>query len=422
MRRVVVTGMGMVTALGGDLPTVWRRLIAGSNGIGPISFFDSSQYACGVAAEVTGLVPEEPGLDSFPLDFCRRGVQMFLRAAREAFRDARLDDGMVAPKDIGVGAALPVNYAHMGLLRHHFRLRNPQGTEIDFARVIEGGKQPVSSFFRRNGDMASAIPAKVLGLAGLSFGCDTACAASSFAVGQAFRSIQRGKVKAMVAGGGCAIITPIGVLAFSHLGALSKNRDPEKASRPFDRYRDGFVIGEGGGAVVLEDLESARSRKARIYGEITGFGVTTNAYNLTDPSPDGSSELQAMQRALRESSIAPQSVDYIAAHGTSTPKNDEVETAAIKGLFGDHCRKLLVSSNKGQLGHTLSTAGVTNLICAVKAIVEGVAPPTMHYENIDPNCDLDYVPNESRKARIDAALVNAFAFGGQNAVLAVRAI
>ncbi|HLV02768.1 MAG TPA: beta-ketoacyl-[acyl-carrier-protein] synthase family protein, partial [Acidobacteriota bacterium] len=284
------------------------------------------------------------------------------------------------------------------------------------------GKQPVSSFFRRCGDMASAIPAKVLGLSGPSFGCDTACAASSFSVGRAFRLIQRGKAKAMIAGGGCAIVTPIGLLAFSHLGALSRNRDPEKASRPFDRFRDGFVMGEGGGAVVLEDLESARSRNATIYGELVGFGVTTNAHNLTDPSPDGSSELKAMQRALSEAEIQPESVDYIAAHGTSTPKNDEVETIAIKRLFGPHAKKLMVSSNKGQLGHTLSAAGVTNLICAVKAITEGVVPPTMHYENVDPCCDLDYVPNESRKARVHTALVNAFAFGGQNAVLAVRAI
>lgn len=422
MRRVVVTGMGIVTALGGDLPTVWNQLVAGSNGIGPISFFDASQFACGVAAEVTGLPPEDPDLDSFPVDYCRRSVQMFLRAAREAFRDARLDDGMIPPHEIGVGAALPVNYAHMGLLRHYFKLRKAEGAEIDFARFAEEGKQPVSSFFRRCGDMASGIPAKVLGLGGPSFGCDTACAASSFSVGQAYRFIQRGKAKAMIAGGGCAIVTPIGILAFSHLGALSKNRDPEKASRPFDRHRDGFVMGEGGGAVVLEDLESARLRNAPIYGEVVGFGVTTNAYNLTDPSPDGSSELEAMQRALSESSIAPESVDYIAAHGTSTPKNDEVETTAIKRLFGERCRMLLVSSNKGQLGHTLSAAGVTNLICAVKAIIEGVVPPTMHYENVDPNCDLDYVTNHSRKARVNVALVNAFAFGGQNAVLAVRAI
>jgi 3-oxoacyl-[acyl-carrier-protein] synthase II len=202
---------------------------------------------------------------------------------------------------------------------------------------------------------------------------------------------------------------------------LSRSANPEIASRPFDRQRDGFVMGEGGGAIVLESLESAQARGAHIYAELAGYGSSLNAYTLTDPSPDGSAEARAMTIALKQASMALEEVDYIAAHGTSTPKNDPIETAAIKRVFGAQAKRLMVSSNKGQIGHTISAAGVCNVICAVKAIVEGHVPPTMHLRSPDPQCDLDYVPNQSRAAKVRAALANAFAFGGQNAVLAVRA-
>jgi 3-oxoacyl-[acyl-carrier-protein] synthase II len=269
--------------------------------------------------------------------------------------------------------------------------------------------------------MIASVPAKLLKLAGPAFVMDTACAASSHAIGEAFRLVRLGKVKAMLAGGAAALVSPLPILAFSLLGALSRNADPELASRPFDRQRDGFVMGEGGGAVVLENLESAKARGARIYAELAGYGSSLNAHTLTDPSPDGSAEAQAISIALRQASLAPEDVDYIAAHGTSTPKNDPIETAAIKRAFGSHAKHLMVSSNKGQIGHTISAAGVCNVICAVKAIVEGQVPPTMHLRSPDPQCDLDYVANRSRAATVRAALANAFAFGGQNAVLAVRA-
>ena len=269
--------------------------------------------------------------------------------------------------------------------------------------------------------MMASVPAKLLKLAGPAFVMDTACAASSHAIGEAFRLVRLGKVKAMLAGGAAALVSPLPILAFSLLGALSRNADPELASRPFDRQRDGFVMGEGGGAVVLETLESARARGARIYAELAGYGSSLNAHTLTDPSPDGSAEAQAISIALRQASLAPEEVDYIAAHGTSTPKNDPIETAAIKRAFGPHAKRLMVSSIKGQIGHTISAAGVCNVICAVKAIAEGHVPPTMHLRSPDPQCDLDYVPNQSRAATVRAALANAFAFGGQNAVLAVRA-
>jgi 3-oxoacyl-[acyl-carrier-protein] synthase II len=226
----------------------------------------------------------------------------------------------------------------------------------------------------------------------------------------------------MVAGGACAAVSPLGILYFALLGALSQNEDPESASRPFDRQRDGFVMGEGGGAVVLEEYEHAAARGARVYAELAGFGSNTCAFNLTDPSPDGVIEEQAMRTALQDGSVAPEEVGYVAAHGTSTPKNDATESRAIARLLGARAKDVAVSSNKAQIGHTISGAAVSNLIMAVMAIYRSVVPPTMHLRNRDPELDLDFVPNQAREATIPAALVNSFAFGGQNAVLSVRAV
>ena len=424
MHRVVITGMGMSTALGPDLRTCWQRLLAGDNGIAPLSFWDPSEYHTKVVAEVKH-VPRETGSDSIPAAWCRRGVRLFLPVAREALADACLDrgtgPGSLPPRDIGIAVGTSVNYLDMALMKHYFQLRKPDSPALDMARFAREGRQPDNSFYRRLGDMIASVPAKLLKLAGPAFVMDTACAASSHAIGEAFRLVRLGRVRAMLAGGAAALVSPLPILAFSLLGALSRSADPEVASRPFDRQRDGFVMGEGGGAVVLETAESAQARGARIYAELAGYGSSLNAYTLTDPSPDGSAEARAISIALRQASLAPEDVNYIAAHGTSTPKNDPIETAAIKRAFGEHARRLMVSSNKGQIGHTISAAGVCNLICAVKAIAEGHVPPTMHLRSPDPQCDLDYVPNQSRAATVRAALAHAFAFGGQNAVLAVRA-
>jgi len=426
MHRVVITGMGMSTSLGPDLRTCWRRLLAGDSGIAPLSFWDPSEYHTKVVAEVKH-VPRETGADSIPSAWCRRGVRLFLPVAREALADSQLErtgpaPQHLAPADIGIAVGTSVNYLDMYLMKHYFQLRKPDSPELDMARFAREGRQPDNSFYRRLGDMIASVPAKLLKLAGPAFVMDTACAASSHAIGEAFRLVRLGRVKAMLAGGAAALVSPLPILAFSLLGALSRNSDPELASRPFDRQRDGFVMGEGGGAVVLETLESAQSRGAHIYAELAGYGSSLNAGStLTDPSPDGSAEAQAISIALRQASLAPEEVDYIAAHGTSTPKNDPIETAAIKRAFGPHAKSLMVSSNKGQIGHTISAAGVCNVICAVQAIAEGQVPPTMHLRSPDPQCDLDYVPNHSRAATVRAALANAFAFGGQNAVLAVRA-
>jgi 3-oxoacyl-(acyl-carrier-protein) synthase len=326
-----------------------------------------------------------------------------------------------APAEIGIAVGTSVNYLDMYLMKHYFQLRKPDSAALDMARFAREGRQPDNSFYRRLGDMIASVPAKLLKLAGPAFVMDTACAASSHAIGEAFRLVRLGKVKAMLAGGAAALVSPLPILAFSLLGALSRNANPELASRPFDRQRDGFVMGEGGGAVVLETLEDAQARGAHIYAELAGYGSSLNAgTTLTDPSPDGSAEARAISLALSQASLVPEDVDYIAAHGTSTPKNDPIETAAIKRAFGPHAKNLMVSSNKGQIGHTISAAGVCNVICAAKAIAEGQVPPTMHLRSPDPQCDLDYVPNQSRAASVRAALAHAFAFGGQNAVLALR--
>jgi 3-oxoacyl-[acyl-carrier-protein] synthase II len=424
MHRVVITGMGMSTSLGPDLRTCWQRLLAGDSGIAPLSFWDPAEYSTKVVAEVQH-VPRDTGSDSIPSVWCRRGVRLFLPVAREALADAQLGPAArpsdLAPEHIGIAVGTSVNYLDMYLMKHYFQLRKPDSPALDMARFAREGRQPDNSFYRRLGDMIASVPAKLLKLAGPAFVMDTACAASSHAIGEAFRLVRLGRIRAMLAGGAAALVSPLPILAFSLLGALSRNANPELASRPFDRQRDGFVMGEGGGAVLLETLESAKARGAHIYAELAGYGSSLNAYTLTDPSPDGSAEAQAISIALKQASLAPEDVDYIAAHGTSTPKNDPIETAAIKRAFGPHAKRLMVSSNKGQIGHTISAAGVCNLICAVKAIAEGQVPPTMHLRSPDPQCDLDYVPNQSRAANVRAALANAFAFGGQNAVLAVRA-
>jgi 3-oxoacyl-[acyl-carrier-protein] synthase II len=422
MTRVVVTGMDLVTALGPTLAATWPRLVAGEGGIRPITYFDASEYGCHVAAEVRDVQPSGNGTP-VPLEHSRRGVRLFTKAVHGAWRDAGLDVDPPSPEQAGVAAGVTVNYVNMAMLRHHFRFRSPGKLTLDLERFArEGGHEPPHLFHRRQGDLAAALPARALGLTGPTIAVDTACAASAFAIGEAFRAIQRGRARVMVAGGGASIVSPVGILAFSVLGALSRNPDPAQASRPFDRDRDGFVMGEGAGAVVLEDRDHARARGARIYAEMCGYGTTLTGYNLTDPSPDGRCEADAIRLALADAAMASGEVGYIAAHGTSTTKNDVAETLAIKQVLGRHAARVPVSSNKGQIGHTISAAGVCNMIAAVKAITDQCVPPTAHYRTPDPACDLDYVPNVGRRAQVGAALAHAFAFGGQNAVLAVRAV
>ena len=419
LQRVMITGLGWTTSLGPNLETSWRKLLAGESGIRPISFWDPTSYSAKLAAEVHD-VPRDTGLAAVPSTWCRRSARLFLPAVREAFADARLEVTPIPSDDIGIAAGTSVNYIDHRLIREYFSRWDKATRKLAFSGLGLGDARP-EVFARRAGDMMASVPARLLHLGGPAFAVDTACAASSHAIGEAFRLIRRGRVSAMIAGGSAALVSPLGIIAFSLLGALSRSSDPAQASRPFDRLRDGFVMGEGAGAIVLESLASAERRGARIYAEVVGYGSTSNAGSLTDPSADGSPESRAMASALEEGGMAPEDVDYVAAHGTSTLKNDATETFAIKRVFGDHARKLLISSNKGQIGHTISAAGVSNVICAVKAINEGVVPPTMNLRNPDKECDLDYVPNQSRPCRVRGAIANAFAFGGQNTALAIRA-
>jgi 3-oxoacyl-[acyl-carrier-protein] synthase II len=417
----VITGVGLATALGPDADSSWKRLVAGENGIRRISFWDVENFQTKVAGEVREM-PRELGLESLPGNHCRRPVRLMAPVAQEAFRDAGLDSQPIPVRDIGLSLGMSVNYLDMRLLKDYFRLLEPGKYILNLRRLVERGDHlPAYPFFRRQGDTMASVLSRLLKIGGPTLTNDTACAASAYAVGDAFHMIRRGRVRAMLAGGAAALVSPLSVLAFAVIGALSRSEDPESASRPFDRQRDGFVMGEGAGAVVLESLESAQERGARIYAEITGFGASLNAHNLTDPSPGGVSEAEAMRVALAEGNTPPEEIDYVAAHGTSTQKNDATETQAIKSFFGKHSQRLLVSSNKAQIGHTISAAGIANLALTIKAMENGLVPPTMHLAESDPECDLDYVANKSRRHPIRNALVNAFAFGGQNAVLAVRA-
>ena len=421
MHRVVITGVGMANALGADATTCFARLSAGENGIRPISFWDATGYQARVSGEVRA-IPRESGIQSYSGPECRRPVRLMAPIALEAFQDAGLDHDVVPPREFGLALGMSVNYLDMRLMRDYFALAVPSKYTLDMKRLIEDGDRlPRYTFFRRQGDTMASVVSRRLKIGGPTMTNDTACAASSYAVGDAFRLIRRGRVRAMLAGGAAALVSPLSILAFSVIGALSRAADPEQASRPFDRKRDGFVMGEGAGAVVMESLASAQARGARIYGEITGFGASLNAHTLTDPSPGGAAEAEAMRVALAEGATPPEEVDYIAAHGTSTPKNDATETAAIKKVLGSRAFQTPISSNKGQIGHTISAAGISNLVFTLKAMENSLLPPTMHLKESDPECDLDYVPNRSRKGTIRNALVNAFAFGGQNAVLAVRA-
>jgi 3-oxoacyl-[acyl-carrier-protein] synthase II len=422
--------MGICNALAAGLRPFWRALVEGRNGVGPIRHFDASQYRCQVAAEVLqfhgqgtasldSFQAAEAGLDPSRI---RRGTALFLACAREAFEDSGLGNSGFTPGLAGVAAGHSVAFTDHEASAAYYQCRRQDGKNVDLAKVAREWSHPAYYFPRRFGDMPAVLTAKVLGMTGPAITIDTACAASGHAIGEGLRLIQEGKALAMVCGGATAAVSPIGVLYFGVLGALSPNRDPETASRPFDRNRDGFVMGEGGGAVVLEEYEHARARGARIYAELKGFGSNITGLNLTDPSPDGSAEAAAMRLALEEARVRPEEVDYIAAHGTSTPKNDLSETRAIRAVFGTHTARVAVSSNKAQLGHTLTGAAVTNLVCGVMAMVTGTVPPTMHLQAPDPELDLDYVPGKAREAQVSCVMANAFAFGGQNTVLIARAL
>ena len=404
-KRVVVTGIGAITPVGNDAITSWENIKKGVSGIAPITKFDMERYTVKVAGEVKNFVPEE-FMDGKEAKRMGRYTQFAVAASKMAVIDAEVHVGEnVDAERIGVWIGSGIG----GL----------DEFEIQHKRFLDKGPRRVNPFIipMLIPDMAAGRVSIELGAKGINNCSVTACASGSNSIGDAFRVIQNGDVDVMIAGGTEAAITEMTLAGFSNMTALSTNTDPQTASRPFDKNRDGFVIAEGAGILVLEELEHALARGAKIYGEIIGYGATGDAHHITTPAPNGEGGGRAMKLALKDAGLAPKDIDYINAHGTSTYYNDLYETMAIKEVFGEHAYKLAVSSTKSMTGHPLGAAGAMEAVFSVLAIKDGIAPPTMNYQTPDEGLDLNYVPNEAQEMNIDVALSNSLGFGGHNATL-----
>jgi 3-oxoacyl-[acyl-carrier-protein] synthase II len=407
-RRVVITGLGAVTPLGNDAETSWKNLVAGRSGAADITQFDSSNFAVHFACEVKGFDPTE-FIDRKQARRMDRFAHLVVAAARQAESDAGLSieaepDRIGAAIATGIGGLKAFQDCHSELLERGPDRVNP----FSIPEIIP--------------NMGAAWVSMQLGTKGpLSSQC-TACAASNMAIGDGLDAIRLGRADVMLCGGTEAPITEVGIAGFSAMRALSRRNDaPEKASRPFDTGRDGFVMGEAGAVVVLEELERARARGAKIYAELLGYGVSSDAQHITEPDPSGENPARAMTMALGDAGVDPGEVDYINAHGTSTPLGDAAETRVIKLALGEeNARKTPVSSTKGATGHCLGASGAVEAMFSILAVERGVLPPTINYEDPDPECDLDYIPNESREADVRTAVSNSFGFGGHNATIVVR--
>ena len=415
-RRVVVTGLGALTPLGNSLEEFWTGLREGRSGIGPITKFDAGvkdergeyRYATRIAGEIRNFDPLKY-IDKKEVRRLDPYLQYAIATSAMAVEDAGLDTSKVESTRFGVLIGSGIG----GI-----------STLIEGQKVLDTkGADRVSPFIvpMLIINMASGLVSMRFGAKGPNSSVVTACATGNHAIGDAARMIQRGDADVMIAGGAEAIIIPITIAGFCAMKAMStRNDDPQKASRPFERDRDGFVPGEGAGIVVIEELGHAVRRDARIYGELIGYGMTADAHHMTAPDPEGDGAMRAMATALADAGIAPSDVGYVNAHGTSTPYNDKFETIAIKRVFGDHARKLAVSSTKSMTGHLLGAAGGIEAIATLLALHHGMLPPTINYEQPDPDCDLDYIPNQSRKQDVEMAISNAFGFGGTNATLAFK--
>jgi len=411
-RRVVVTGMGAVTPIGTGVNRFWNNLINGISGIDLIRSFDPDEF--GLNVKIAGEVK-----DFDPLDFMDKKdasrlslfIQFAVGAAEEAIEDSGIKEAGYDPLRIGV-----IIGTGIGGLRD---------IEREHTVITSRGARRVSPFFIPYGisNMSAGYVAIRHGFKGPNYCIVSACATGNHAIGDAFRLIQCGDVDAVIAGGAEASITPLGVAGFAVMRALStRNDEPQKASRPFDRDRDGFVVGEGAGVVVLEEYERAKARGAKIYAEIVGYGATDDAFHITAPHECGEGAYECMRLALEDAGLSPTEVDYINAHGTSTPLNDVIETLAIKQLFGEHAYRLKISSNKSMIGHLLGAAGAVEAIASLKTIETGIIPPTINLENPDPQCDLDYVPNRAVRSDVRVVLSNSFGFGGTNACLIFKKV
>ena len=407
-RRVVVTGVGLVTPLGTGVEKTWSALCAGKSGIGPITRFDASEVGVNIAAEVKDFQVEDH-IDKKVAKHLDLFVQYAVAAAGEALKNAGLQiTEENAPR---IGSIMGCGLGGLPTIEKYHQV------------ALEKGTKRITPFFIPMviPNMGAGQISIIYGTRGPNLCLTTACAAGTHAVGEAFRSIANGECDVAITGGSESVICPLAVGGFHAMKALStRNDQPEKASRPFERDRDGFIISEGAGVLILEELEHAKARGAKIYAEVAGYGLSGDGYHMAAPPEDGNGAVRCMKMALKDAGMHPEDVDYINAHGTSTPLNDVVETRAIKTTFGDQAYKLAISSTKSMTGHMLGGAGGIEAVFTALSIKHQIAPPTMNLENPDPECDLDYVPNKAREMKIRAAMSNSFGFGGTNAVLIMK--
>lgn len=423
-RRVVITGIGMVTPLGLDTESVWANLREGKSGVAPITLFDASEFPTKIAAEVKDFTLADFGENDADWQNCGRNIWFAVAAGKQAFADSGLADfSAYNPLRVGIylgaGEGKQDFFNFVSLIA---RAWNREEESIQSSLFVSQGLQTLSGQkeLEQEPGMSASHLARLFHAYGPNLNCLTACAASSQAIGEATEIIRRGDADIMISGGAHSMIHPFGLTGFNKLTALSQRNDkPTGASRPFDRDRDGFVLGEGGGMIILEELEHAKKRGAKIYGEITGYGSTADAFRVTDTHPAGRGAIACLREALEDAALPCTAIDYINAHGTSTDVNDRVETLAIKEVFGEQARHCPVSSTKSMMGHLIAAAGSVELIICLMAMRDGVLPPTINYETPDPDCDLDYVPNVAREAKITHAISNSFGFGGQNISLVV---
>ncbi len=405
VRRVVITGMGMVTPVGIGVEESWKSVCEGRSGIGPITKFDASAFPSQIAAEVKDFRAED-FMEKQKIRRFDTFIHFAIASARMAVEDSglKIDD---SNRD-RVGCVTGSGIGGLPMIEHFHKI------------LLEKGPKRISPFFIP-GIIANMVAGEIaieFGARGPNTSITTACAASAHAIGESFRLIREGRADVMITGGSEAVITPLAFGGFCAMHALSqRNDEPEKASRPFDLERDGFVMGEGAGILILEELEHAKKRGAKIYAELLGYGLSGDAYHVAAPDPNATGAINCMKMALKDAGIRPEDVDYINAHGTSTKLNDASETKAIKEVFGDHAYKMPISSTKSMTGHLLGGAGAVESIFSILTINTGIIPPTINYENPDPECDLDYVPNKARKAEVKIVLSNSFGFGGTNACL-----
>ena len=404
-RRVVITGIGLVTPLGIGVEESWKAAINGVSGVGHITHFDASSLPVRIAAEVKGFEPANY-VEIKEIKKMDRFIHFALAAATMAVEDSGIQINQDNAERVGViigagmGGLPAIEHYHKAYLEKGYRRISPFFIPMLIINLASGN---VSIKFGAKGPNSAAV---------------TACATGSHSIGDAFKIIQRGDADVMIAGGTESVITPLGIGGFAVMKALStRNDEPEKASRPFDSERDGFIMGEGSGVIILESLENAVNRGAKIYAEIIGYGMSSDAYHITTPAPEGEGAARCMKAALRDADIEPESVNYINAHGTSTKYGDELETAATKAVFGEHAYKLCMSSTKSMTGHLLGAAGGVEAVFSILSIYHNIVPPTINLENPDPECDLDYVPHKARNTEVEFAMSNSFGFGGTNACL-----